>query len=311
VNARVRLLAKSLAPPLLWNGLKRLKHGSRAPAATFPAEPAAYATHEPAAHATREPPEWEYVPEGWARASDPTVKGWNVDAIVDAYRAKWPSYIRALEGPRPLGVYHEVVEGGSVWTDDHSAHNMLVSFAYVLALAAHGKERVSLLDWGGGIGHYYVLARAVLPDVAIDYASKDVPKLAEYGRELFPEARFYDDESCLEQRYDIVLASASLQYSEDWQGTFARLAGATRGYLYVTRLPVAFRAPSFVVLQRAYAYGYDTEYIGWVVNRDELLREADAARLEVVREFLLAAQFAAEGAPESPVGHRGFLFRPV
>jgi putative methyltransferase (TIGR04325 family) len=301
--ARVRLLAKSVTPPVLWNAVKRLKDRSRPPAATFPAEPPV--------EAPPEPPEWEYVPEGWARASDPNVKGWNVDAIVEAYRAKWPSYVRALEGPRPLGVYHEVVEGGNVWTDDHSAHNMLVSFAYVLARAAHGKERVSVLDWGGGIGHYYVLARAVLPEVEIDYASKDVPKLTAYGRELFPEARFYEDESCLERRYDLILVSGSLQYSEDWHGALARLAGATHGYLYVTRLPVAMHAPSFVVLQRAYAYGYDTEYVGWVVNRDELLRQAEAAGLALVREFLLAAQFAADGAPESPVGHRGFLFRPA
>jgi putative methyltransferase (TIGR04325 family) len=302
--ARLRLVLKSLTPPLVWNALKRLKDRGQAPAATFAAEPAP--REEPPA-----PPEWEYVPEGWARASDPAVKGWNVDAIVEAYRAKWPSYVRALEGPRPLGVYHEVVEGGSVWTEDESAHNMLVSFAYVLARAAHGKERVSLLDWGGGIGHYYLLARAVLPEVEIEYASKDVPKLAAYGRELFPEARFYEDESCLAQRYDLVLVSGSLQYSEDWPATLARLAGATGGYLYVTRLPVALRAPSFVVLQRAYAYGYDTEYLGWVVNREELLRQAEAAGLELVREFLLAARFAANRAPESPVSHRGFLFRPA
>jgi putative methyltransferase (TIGR04325 family) len=303
--ARVRLLVRSLTPPVLWNALKGLKDRRARPAATSTGEPDIEAPPE----AEPEPPEWEYVPEGWARASDPSVKGWNVDAIVEAYRAKWPSYVRALEGPRPLGVYHEVVAGEGVWTEDESAHNMLVSFAYVLALAAHRKERVSLLDWGGGIGHYYVLARAVLPSVEIEYASKDVSKLAAYGRELFPEARFYDDDSCLERRYDLVLVSGSLQYSKDWPATLARLADAADGYLYVTRLPVAFRAPSFVVLQRAYAYGYDTEYLGWVVNRDELLREAERAGLELVREFLLAARFAADGAPESPVGHRGFLFR--
>jgi putative methyltransferase (TIGR04325 family) len=294
--ARARLLAKELTPPLLWRALKRAARARVRESA--PVEPA-------------EPPEWEYVPEGWARATAPEVKGWNIDAIVEAYRAKWPSYLRALEGSAPLGVYHEVVEGGTVGSRDHSAHNMLVSFAYVLALTAHGKERVSLLDWGGGIGHYYVLARAVLPEVEIDYACKDVPKLTAHGRELFPEAEFYEDEACLERRYDLVLASGSLQYSEDWADGLARLGAATAGYLYVTRLPVAQRAASFVVLQRAYAYGYDTEYVGWVVNRGELLRAAEAAGLELVREFLLDARFSAEGAPETPVEHGGFLFRPA
>ena len=179
-----------------------------------------------------------------------------------------------------------------------------------LALAAGGRETVSVLDWGGGIGHYLLVSRAVLPDAQIDYHCKDVPKLAALGRELFPEARFVSDESCLDRTYDVVLASGSLQYSEEWPETIGKLARATGRYLFVTRLPVARTAPSFVVVQRPYAYGYDTEYLGWVVNRDELVRAAAGAGHELVREFLLESWLSAEGAPESPVEHRGFLFRP-
>jgi len=110
------------------------------------------------------------------------------------------------------------------------------------------------------------------------------------------------------RRYDLVLASGSLQYSEDWAATLGGLAGAAERYLYVTRLPVALRVESFVVMQRAHRYGYDTEYLGWVVNRDELIDRARAAGLELVREVLLPAWLSAEGAPEAPTDHRGFLF---
>ena len=260
--------------------------------------------HVPPGQVESEPPEWSYVPEGFAREA----KGWNVQAISDAYREKWPSYLAALEGTAPLGVYHEIVSGGTVGTEDHSAHNMLVSYAYVLALAARKRDRISILDWGGGIGHYLPLSRAVLPGVEIDYHCKDVPVLAEHGRQLFPEASFYDDDSCLERSYDLVLASSSLQYAINWGGTLRALTGATNGLLYVTRLPVAFRSASFVVLQRAYAYGYDTEYLGWVLNRDDMLEAASNAGAELLREFLLSASFSAEGAPEAPTEHRGFLF---
>jgi hypothetical protein len=116
---------------------------------------------------------------------------------------------------------------------------MLMSYGYVLALAAGGRERPSLLDRGGGIGHYLPVSRALLPGVEIDYHCKGVPVLAEHGRELFPEAHFYDDDSCLEGRYDLVLASGALQYAPDWKATFAALAGATSGLLYVTLAPVA------------------------------------------------------------------------
>jgi putative methyltransferase (TIGR04325 family) len=262
-----------------------------APAAVPPPDPAP-------------PPHWEYVPEGFAREA----KGWNVEAISRAYREKWPSYLAAIEGTGPLGVNHEVLSGEAVGCEDPAAHNTLVSYAYVLALATRGRDRISLLDWGGGIGHYLPLSRAVVAGVEIDYHCKDVPVLAKHGRELFPEAHFHDDDSCLEQRFDLVLASGALQYVADWRATLERLAGATRGLLYVTRAPVALHSESFVVLQRPHAYGYDTEYLGWVFNRDELLSVARSAGMTLVREFLLSAWLSAEGAPEAPVGHRGYLF---
>jgi len=297
IAARIRLVLKGLTPPYVWNALKAVKDRLRPELAPLP---------EPE---SEEPPEWEYVPEGWARRdADPAVKGWDVDAIVAAYRRKWPSFVRALEGSGPLGVAHEVPEDVEVPTEDRGAHNTVVSYAYVLALTARKKDRVALLDWGGGSGHYYLFSRALLPDVEIEYHCKDVPKLVAYGRELFPEAAFYEDDSCLERQYDLVLASNSLQYSEDWRGTLARLAAAASGYVYVTRLPVALRSTSFVVVQRPYAYGYETEYLGWVVNREDLLEAAATAGLELVREFVLVDLLSARGAPEDPIEHRGFLF---
>ena len=53
--------------------------------------------------------------------------------------------------------------------------------------------------------------------------------------------------------------------------------------LLVTRLPLVDSHPSFVVIQRAQAYGYATEYIGWVFNRSELLEEATASGITRAR----------------------------
>lgn len=305
LGVRLRLFVKGLTPPFLWRALKAVKDRLRGRP-----QPAAVATPAPVAppKSPQEPPEWEYVPEGWDRAGDARVRGWDVDAIAHAYRAKWPSYLRAIEGTGPLGVYHEVPLGQPIRADDLDAHNMILSYGYVLARVAHGKHALSLLDWGGGCGHYYPLSEALLPGVDIDYHCKDVPRLCALGHELLPEARFYDDDSCLDRRYDLVLVSGSLQYAVRWRETLQRLAAAAEGLLYVTRLPVAFHAPPFVVLQRAYRYGYETEYLGWVLNRAELVEEAGRAGLDLQRELLLGAKFAAAGAPEEPVGHRGFLF---
>jgi putative methyltransferase (TIGR04325 family) len=287
-TTRIVLAAKAVTPAPVWSVLKRLRGREEPPPAPPPA-----------------PPEWEYVPEGWERAAG----GWDVEAIASAYRTKWPAFLAAVGGTGPLGVNHEVPAGTPVPRDDVSMQQAVLAFGYALALAEGGRGRVSLLDWGGGPGHYAVLARALVPGVEVDYHSRDLPALTALGRELLPGDSFHDDDECLDREYDLVLSSSSLQYAPDWRAALRRLAGATGRYALVTRLPVARTAPSFVVLQRAHAYGYDTEYLGWAINVDELLETAQEAGLELVRELLVPAWFTAEGAPETPTGHAGFLFR--
>ena len=130
-------------------------------------------------------------------------------------------------------------------------------------------------------------------------------KLCDHGAAVFPETRFVEDDADLAPRYDVVLAAGALQYAPDWKTLLGRLAGATGRWLYVARVPVASHADSFVVIQRPHVHGYDTEYLGWVLNRGDLL---GAAGLPLAREFLLDARFSAVGAPEDPVEHRSFLF---
>lgn len=314
----------AVTPPIVAAGVKRalVRVGLRtpltttaadAPAAPGPGEPLltgceAPSSSEPSdAAAASELAEWEYVPEGWERATP----GWDAGTVADAYLDKWAEWVEALAGPAPLGVYHEAVSGVSIAREDLGAHNMILSFAYVLARAAHGREKLSVLDWGGGLGHYAVVARAVMPEIELEWHCREVPSVVQAGELANPMVTFHADDHCLRRTYDLVLASGSLQYEVDWQSRLRRFAGATKGYLLVTRLPIALHAPSFVILQRAYAYGYATEYAGWVVSRDELLEVAESAGLELERELLLDAWLAGIGAPEEPIWHRGFLFRPV
>jgi putative methyltransferase (TIGR04325 family) len=294
-------LLKALTPPIVVIAVKGLlrRLGLLPPA--LPDLPVA-PTDE-----SVEPPEFEIVPEGWAGVSG----GWDDGAVADAYLAKWPDWVAALEGPGPLGVYHEARAGEPIASDDLAAHNMLLSFAYVLARVAAGNDRISVLDWGGGFGHYAVLARAVLPGTSFDWHCREVPSIAAAGARANPAVTFHADDACLNGSYDLVLASSSLQYEEDWVTLLRRLGAAATGLLLVTRLPIALESPSFVVLQRAGAYGYETEYGGWVVSRDELLAAGEAAGLELDRELLLDAWMSPAGATESPIGHRGFLFRPA
>ncbi len=253
-------------------------------------------------------PEWEYIPEGWSYLeTHREVKGWNVGDILEVYKEKWPRYISMAQGTGPLGIATDCV----LPTDsDTISHNIYMSFAYALALATRHRDSLTMLDWGGGIGHYYLLARSLLPGVQIQYHCKDVPILAEYGGQLFPEQHFYTDESCLERTYDFVMASVSIHYTEDWRRLLVGLARATHGYLYITGLPTVLRAPSFVFVQRPYAYGYNTEYLGWCLNRKEFLACAEAAGMRLIREFIVGHRPSIHRAPEQNV-YRGFLFIPA
>jgi len=250
--------------------------------------------------------EWEYIPEGWAYVKQhPEIKGWNVSDVLETYKKKWPKFVAMVQGTGPLGIAHESPLNTN---EDIISHNEMMAFAYVLARAARNKDKLSMLDWGGGIGHYNLLAQAFLPDVQIDYHCKDVPLLCEYGAKLFPKQKFYVDESCFDRTYDFVLASTSLHYTEDWKTLVQRLADATAGYLYIAKLPSVQEVASFVFVQRPYQYGYNTEYLSWCLNRTEFLQTTERSGLELVREFVYGHRPLIHGAPEQNI-YRGYLFR--
>src|ERR1700716_4262172 len=101
--------------------------------------------------------EFEYVPHGWY-----AVSGWNDQSIADAQEKHWPTLVHNLEGPGPLGVSHLPLH---TTRENRADHNTMMSYGYVLALAARSKDRIAILDWVGGVGHYYLYTKALLPEV--------------------------------------------------------------------------------------------------------------------------------------------------
>ncbi|MBV8167623.1 MAG: hypothetical protein JO021_12575 [Alphaproteobacteria bacterium] len=253
--------------------------------------------------ADRQLPEWEHVGPRWPveRAG---VTGWDHPSVAAVMLDAMPTFLRVVGGTDPLGIFplapHLRSEGG---------HNISMTFGYVLARAAHAKSTLSMLDWGGALGHYALMAQYLLPEVALEVTIKERPALCRVGADLMPWVRFEsDDAACFARRYDLVMASSSLQYAEDWRVTLGALARCAQPFLFVTRLSVVRRAPSFVVIQRPYAYGYQTEYLSWVINQAELLDAAAAAGLTLEREFIAGGATAHHGAPEVSETS-GFLFK--
>lgn len=269
--------AKMVLPPFVVSGLRFLRRSS-------------------------DNPRFEYAPQGWQTQLPLNTRGWEHEAVVGAERDKWEAFRRNLMGAGPLGFSHEHTDLSIV--RNISFHNVHITYAYVLTLAAHFKRSLSVLDWGGGLGHYYLIGKALLPDVNIDFHCKEVPSMAAMGRELNPEVHWFSDDSCLDRSYDLVMVNGSLQYFENWQGTLQNLAPAIKDYFFLTRLPVVEEVPSFVAVQREYG----TEMMHQQLNQVEVLKLVESLGLRCVREFVVGDRPYIQGAPEQ-CELRGWLFK--
>lgn len=244
-----------------------------------------------------------YEPRGWT-ANGLGGGGWNLESVATAQETHWPVLVRNLEGPGPLGVSHLP---DRMTREDTGDQNVMMSYGYVLTRAARNKQSVSILDWGGGLGHYYLYSRALLPEIAIEYHCYDVPALCRVGRRLQPGVQFHQETDDLAgARFDLVISSSSLHYFQDWQHVAGTLAQRTSGFLYIARLMTVTRGPSFVVRQRS-RQGYRTEFLVWFLNREEVLECVQRHGMNFVREFVFEEDWVVKNAPEQ--GRcRGFLF---
>ncbi len=245
----------------------------------------------------------EYAPDGWqTKLKNDQNKGWSVESVINTEKAKWDVFCRNLEGSGPLGFSHEHTDLSVI--RNPSFHNVHISYAYVLALTAHKKDSISVLDWGGALGHYYLIGKAVLPEVDIDFHIKEVPLMAKTGEQLNPEIHWYDDETCLEKNYDLVMMTGSIPYMEDWADVLHRIARSIKGYLFISRLPVVENSPSFVAVQHL----YNSQMLHQQINHAELLETVRETGLTLVREFVVGDRPYIKGAPEQ-CEVRGYLFK--
>lgn len=294
---RLKQVAVLLLPPIVTAALQRLLRRGRGGAADdggMTAMPLRAALAE-----------WEMVPrERWPEAG-----GWDHASIAETQVAKWPDFIDSLQPPRPFGVSHEAPTGGPV---DIGPHNTTMTFAYVLgrllAEAPTGGAAPSVLDWGGGLGHYAAIAARLYPHATFDYVVKDLDALATAGRKVLPDVTFVSsDAEALSRRYDLIYASSSLHYSRDVYGCLAGLCDSADRWLMVTRTPFVEDSDDFVVIQRPHRYGYHTEYAGWFLNRRKFVDFVTARGFRLEREFLLDERPVVPNAPEQ-CRYRGFLF---
>jgi putative methyltransferase (TIGR04325 family) len=169
-----------------------------------------------------------------------------------------------------------------------------VLFGYVLALVARDKQKVTVLDYGGNLGDYYWLARALVPAIELDYHCKELPLVADTGRQITPDVTWHTDNACFDEAYDLVMFSSSLHCLQDWQGILRRASRSARCYLLLSDVPTVRRVPAFVVTQRS---GSMT-HLQCQMNRSEIVDTVERAGLRLIREFEMGPHPRVASAPE-------------
>ncbi|NEO52980.1 MAG: tetratricopeptide repeat protein [Okeania sp. SIO3B5] len=163
---------------------------------------------------------WEYLSNAW-QTTDDRNKGYDTQDRIDQLRKNWDSFLAKYKGTKPLGSPGETF---SPTAPNYAEKNIFMTYAYILGLASRKKEKLSILDWGGSCGDYYLVSKALFPEVQFDYHIKELPLVCQAGREFLPEVSWYEDENkCFEGNYDLVLVSGSLQYSQNWQSILQKL----------------------------------------------------------------------------------------
>jgi putative methyltransferase (TIGR04325 family) len=249
--------------------------------------------------------EWGYIPEGW----DYPARGWNENSVATTNGRRYHQIKNRIETTRIFGYSHESPSSSPQF--DLAYHNLIMVFGYVLARISWKKDHLSMLDWGGGLGQYSLIAKRLMPDLKIDYTCKETSEMCSITKKLHTAGFFSDSADIIfSKKYDFILTSSSLHYEENWKNLICRFAQCINGhgYLLVTYQPFVENSSSFVFIQRPYQYGYQTEYLGWCLNKTEFLNETSKAGLICIQEFIIGYSPSIKGAPEQNQ-YMGFLFQ--
>ncbi|MDB5274946.1 MAG: hypothetical protein JWO58_3313 [Chitinophagaceae bacterium] len=249
---------------------------------------------------------WEYMPEGFSYRNKS--KGWDLESIVQLQLDKWPKYAERVKSTASLGFNHESAD---ISGNTPFFHNLLVSFAYVLTLASLNKKEIRFLDWGGGIGHYGLLAEELLKPVNLDfnYYCYDFEVFEKTGKQINLKYNyFHDNDKYYDVKFDIIMASSSIWYEENWKNGIDKPCKYDTDFLYITRMIFISNTPSYVAIQRPKHIGYNTEYLFWIINKHEFIAYVTKKGFSLIREFEFGEATPIFKAPEQGT-MQGFLFK--
>lgn len=178
------------------------------------------------------------------------------------YRERTLTAIRedlaSLEAGRPISQFHK---------------QRCASLPPLIAAMLRDRSRVSILDFGGGLGIAFLTLLESIPgiDQCLRYDIVEMPAVCEDARSLYHGRAirpvFHDLLPPAESaRFDVVFSASALQYVEDWRGLLAHLAGYEANWILLSDV-FAGKVRTFASVQNY----YESTIPHWFLNIEELL----------------------------------------
>jgi hypothetical protein len=115
-----------------------------------------------------------------------------------------------------------------------------------------------------------------MPNVKFDYNCKETHLMAEAGKQLNPNIKWYYDERYLEKTYDLVIIGSCLQYFQNWEDELKKICRTVKNYLFLAGTPTIKNLPSIVMIERWYC-----EMLNQAINEDKLLKTIISVQLRI------------------------------
>lgn len=153
---------------------------------------------------------------------------------------------------------------------------------FVAAIAPQQPGPMSILDFGGGLGHCYEMLRQSLTStIDVDYHVVDLKSSADEGPAVFPGDRsihFHEAIPTTLQNLDIVYMRGVLSYVADYVAVIKALCATRPKWILILNLP-AGKFQTFVSAQIHY---FGSTVAHWFFNLEEILELMKRERYSLV-----------------------------
>jgi putative methyltransferase (TIGR04325 family) len=148
----------------------------------------------------------------------------------------------------------------------------------IIALLLANYRKVSILDFGGGLGIGYMsLVESLGIDISrIEYTILEIEEVCDIGMSLLGERVKYSTTFPQEQ-FDFVLAASSLQYVQEWRNALREMTLTGAKYILLSDV-FAGKINTFVTLQNYYG----SKIPHWFLNFEELVQELEQLGYELI-----------------------------